>query len=137
MCPKPLRAQFGISLIVVLILLAVVAGMALSMVSLSVNQHYTGLYSAFNVQGHFAAKAGLSYAAARINTGQDCSGIDSSLSLSSYEVSLACVQHGPFNEGDTVSFHLYTITSLASRGSIQLPDPNTRVFTTVVRYPAP
>ena len=86
--------QQGISLIVILVLLAVISVMGLSMANLSVNQQLTSLYSANNAQGILSARAGLNYAAARIAKGQACSGVDSSLVIQGHQVSLGCTQTG-------------------------------------------
>jgi len=135
--PSGLRKkQRGISLIIVIFLLAVVSVLTVSMVNLSGTQHISSLYSLRNAQAYFAARAGMEYATALIIGGANCP-IASPGTIEGYTVTIDnCSAAGPFNEGNPTSSTIFQLTVTASSGNFQVPDvANRRITATVRRTP--
>jgi MSHA biogenesis protein MshP len=135
--PSGLRKQRGISLIVVIFLLALVSVLAVSMVNLSGTQHMSSVYTVQGTQAYFAARSGLEYAIARIVVdGQNCGGIASPLSISGYDVNIACALAGNYDEGNAAApYNIYRLTATASSGNFQAPSVVNRQITVTVKNP--
>lgn len=128
--------QKGISIVIVLFLLAVVSGLVISLTRLTGTQHLNTLYSYRGTQAYFAARAGLDYAIARVAGGNACA-IDSPLTISGYDVTVTCAQVGPvYNEGNpALPYRVYTLSAWASAGDLLLPNATNRRLQASVRYP--
>jgi MSHA biogenesis protein MshP len=132
-----IKKQRGVSIIVVIFLLAVVSVMALSLMNLSGTQHMSSLYTVQGTQAYFAARSGLEYAIARIVVdGQNCGGIASPFSISGYDVNIACTPAGTYDEGNAAApYNIYRLTATASSGNFQVPNVVNRRITVTVKNP--
>jgi MSHA biogenesis protein MshP len=132
-----IKKQRGISIIIVIFLLAVVSVMAVSMMNLSGTQHISSLYTVQGTQAYFAARSGLEYAISRVVVdGQNCGGIASPLSISGYDVNIACGLAGNYDEGNAAApYNIYRLTATASSGNFQAPSVVNRQITVTVKNP--
>jgi MSHA biogenesis protein MshP len=130
------KNQRGISLVVVIFLLAVVSVLTLSMMNLSGTQHISSLYTARGAQAYFAARAGMEYATAQIVAGAGCPIADPG-TIAGFTVTIDdCTPAGTFNEGGPGTFSIFRLTVSASSGNFQVPDvANRRISATVIRTP--
>lgn len=130
------RKQRGISIVLVLFLLTVVAALAVSMANLSSGQHLNSLYSLRGAQAYFAARAGVDHAISRINSGAGCAGVAASLTITGHDVSITCVlAANNINEGSPVPYNVYSIRAVASRGTFQVPDVAAREVRATIKNP--
>lgn len=130
------RKQRGISIILVLFLLTVVAALAVSMANLSGGQHMNSLYSLRGAQAYFAARAGVDYAVSRIDSGAGCAGVAGSLTITGHTVSITCtLVANNINEGNAVPYNVYSINAIATRGGFQVPDVATREVRATIKNP--
>lgn len=129
------RKQRGISIVLVLFLLTVVAALVVSMANLSSGQHLNSLYSLRGAQAYFAARAGVDHAISRISSGAGCAGVAGSLTITGHNVTISCILAGSFNEGTPVAYNMFTITAVASRGGFQVPDVATREVRATIKHP--
>jgi MSHA biogenesis protein MshP len=127
--------QQGISIVLVLFLLTVVAVMVVSMANLSSGQHMGSLYSFRGAQAYLAARAGVDHAISRINSGAGCAGVAASLTIVGHNVTINCALTGSFNEGNPVSYDVFNITATASRGGFQVSDVATREVRATIKNP--
>ncbi|HEY3487382.1 MAG TPA: hypothetical protein VGL10_04900 [Gammaproteobacteria bacterium] len=131
-----LKNQRGISLVIVIFLLAGISVMVVSMMNLSSTQHMTTLHSVRGTQAYFAARSGMEYAVARLTAGATCAGIASPLTISGFTVTLACAAAGTFNEGNAAaSYIIYSLTATASNGNFQVSNVANRQITATVKVP--
>jgi MSHA biogenesis protein MshP len=128
--PSGLRTQRGISIMIVVFLLAGVSVMALSMMNLSGTQHINSLYTVRGAQAYFAARSGMEYAIARTKAGGACA----NQNISGFAVTITCVLAGNFNEGGA-AYAIYRLTTTASGGTFQLPDVTNREITATIKVP--
>lgn len=130
------RKQRGVSIILVLFLLTVVAALAVSMANLSGGQHMNSLYALRGAQAYFAARAGVDYAVSRINSGAGCAGVAGSLAIAGHTVSISCtLAANNVNEGSAVPYNVYSIDAIATRGGFQVPDVATREVRATIKNP--
>ena len=130
------KKQRGISVVIVIFLLAVLAALIVSMRNISTSQHINSAYSARGMQAYFAARSGLDYAIARIAAGSLCGGISGSILSAGYSVSISCQLIGNYDEGDpSAPYNVFFITSTASSGGFQTPDVATRQLRATVKFP--
>jgi MSHA biogenesis protein MshP len=124
------KKQRGISLMIVIFLLAGVSVMALSMMNLSGTQHINSLYTVRGAQAYFAARSGMEYAIAQVMAGGACA----NQNISGFAVTIACVHAGNYNEGGA-AYDIYRLTTTASDGNFQVPDIANRRLTVTVKVP--
>jgi MSHA biogenesis protein MshP len=126
------KRQRGISMVIVIFLLAVVSVMGLSMMKLSGTQQISSLYTLQGAQGYFAARSGMEYAVARLVGGAACA----NQVISGFNVSIACTPAGTYDEGNAASpYTVYRVTVTASSGNFQVPDLINRQITATVKVP--
>lgn len=131
----PRTGQRGISIVLVLFLLAVIGVMALSLVKISGTQHMSSTYTYMGTQSYFAARAGLEWAAARAAGGGSCAA-SATLVAAGRTVTVTCASSGPFDEGDPSSpYFMYQLTATASDGGFQVPDVSNRRVNATVKAP--
>lgn len=116
------RKQMGVSLLLVLFILAVISIMAISIANITGTQHLNTSYAIQRAQAYFAARAGMDYAAARISAGLSCADITPSINLAGYSVTINCAAVGTYDEGGPSSFTIYSLTVLASKGVFSAPN---------------
>lgn len=127
-----LRNQRGISLVIVIFLLAVVSVLTLSMINLSGTQHISSLYTYRGAQAYFAARSGIEYAVAQLVSGGACA----DQTISGFAVSITCPPVGTYNEGNAAApYTIYRVTATASDGTFQVPDVANRRLTVTVKVP--
>ncbi len=130
------KKQQGISLVLVIFLLAVVAVLIVSLTRVAGTQHFSSAYVYRNGQAYFAARSAIDYAIARIAAGGGCAGVAGNLVLQGYNVTITCNVSGTYNEGNLLDvYSIYALTALASSGSFQAPDASNRVVRTTVKFP--
>lgn len=131
-----IKTQRGISIIVVVFILAVVTIMGLSISILSSTQHMSSAYAFRGSQAYFAARAAVDYALARIVGGANCGGISPSINVNGFAVTMVCVAIGPYNEGTPAdSYSIYNITATASSGGFAAPDAVNRQVRASIKFP--
>ena len=131
-----IRRQKGISIVIVIFMLAVLAALVVSLRNIGTTQTFNSAFSARGVQAYFAARSGLDYAIARIAAGAVCGGISSSVSVAGYNVDIGCQLVGNYDEGDpSAPYNVFLITSTASSGGFQAPDVTTRQLRATVKFP--
>jgi len=135
------KQQRGISLIIVIFLLAVLSVLTLSMMKLSGRQQMDSLYAARGAQAYFAARAGMEYAIARVVAADTCPGSDPGPinGMADFTVTIDCARFpalltATYNEGGT-AYSIFRLTVTASSGSFAVPDVATRRVTATVRRP--
>ena len=126
--------QQGVSIILVIFLLAAVGGLVVSLSQLSSTQNINSSFSARSAQTYFAAQAGLDYAIARINGGFGCGGVGNFI-LDGYDIFVTCGSTGPFDEGGSVAFNVIRLDVTASQGGFNVPDATNRRVRATVRFP--
>jgi MSHA biogenesis protein MshP len=127
--------QRGISIVIVLFLLVVVSGLVISVTQLTGTQHINTVFAYRSSQSYFAARAGLDYAISRVVNGNGCT-LDSPLAIAGYNVAVACVLVGTFNEGNAAApYGVYTLTARAGGGGFSLPDAANREVRATVKFP--
>jgi hypothetical protein len=133
------RKQRGISIIIVVFLLAVVSLLTVSIMNLTGTQHINTMYAARGAQGYYAARAGAEVAVAIIadppGSSGNCGNVTaaSPLAIQGFTVTLGCAVAGPFDEGDPAApYSIYTLTSSASAGDFTVPDAVNRVISVTV-----
>ncbi|HEX5055528.1 MAG TPA: hypothetical protein VFX02_03435 [Gammaproteobacteria bacterium] len=134
-----LHKQRGISMVIVIFLLAVVSVMTLSMATISGTQHMNSLYTQRAAQAYFAARAGMEYAIARVIAVDACPGNPGAIpGMNEFNVVVACVRSpagvATFNEGGA-AYSIFRLTVTASSGNFAVPDVATRQITATVRRP--
>jgi MSHA biogenesis protein MshP len=130
-----IRKQRGISLIVVVFLLAGVSVLALSMMNLSGTQQISSMYTIRSTQAYFAARSGMEYAIDRV-TAAACGGITSPQTISGFTVTITCTPSGPFDEGNpALPYTIYRLTTTATGGTLQVPEPVNRQITVTFKNP--
>lgn len=133
---KIYKLQRGVSLVLVLFILAVVATLVISISNLSGTQHVNSSYSFRNSQAYFAARSGVDYAIARITAGAGCAGVAPGLVLADYNITITCAVSGTYNEGDlTAVYSVFSLSALASRGGFQIPDVSNRQVRATLKFP--
>jgi MSHA biogenesis protein MshP len=130
------KKQRGISIIIVIFLLAAVSAMALSMMNLSGTQHMSSLYTARGTQAYYAARAGLEYAVDQVVATGVCPANPGPIpGMTDFNVTIDnCTPAGPFNEGGP-AYTIYRLTVTARSGSFQAPDVATRQVMATVKVP--
>jgi MSHA biogenesis protein MshP len=129
---KNIQFQRGISLVVVIFLLAVVSVLTLSMMNLSGTQHMSSLYTARGAQAYFAARSGIEYAVAQLVAGGGCA----NQTISGFAVTITCPAVGAYNEGNAAApYTVYRVTATATSGTFQVPDVANRQLTVTVKVP--
>lgn len=142
------RNQRGISIMIVIFLLAVVSVLAVSMMNVSTTQHIGSMYAARAAQAYFSARSGIEYAVTSITTAGNpvtaCTNVNgSSITVQGFNVALTCTVSPPgaspaFNEGNTdpaVAYRIYSLTATASGGTFQVPDVVNRRIQVSVKFP--
>ncbi len=130
------KQQVGISIIVVLFILAGLSALVLSLVNLSGSQHLNSTFSAQAAQTYLVSRSAINYGLSRIAAGADCSGIQSALTIDNHAVTMGCAAVGSYNEGDlTNTYTIYSITATVSRGNFQLPSVSNRQMRATIKYP--
>lgn len=133
---EPQKNQRGISLVVVIFLLAVVSVLTLSMMNLSGTQHISSLYTFRGAQAYYAARSGMEYAVARLVAGATCAGVGSPQTVSGFTVDIACAAVGTYDEGNAAApYTVYRLTTTAGDGTFQVPDVANRRLTVTVKVP--
>ena len=131
----------GFSLVSVMFLLIVLAGLAGRMATVGGVQHLTVAQSVLGTRAHFAARSGIEWAIDDItNTAAvnlDCAPGSVSFSLTGgatagFDVALGCAVT-PVVEGSTV-YSLYELTATATRGSIGDTDYVARTLVATVAF---
>lgn len=133
---KNKKRQLGISLIIVIFLLAAVSVMALSMVRLSATQHLASFYAARGAQAYFAARAGMEYATATVVApGGNCGNLAlPPITIEGFDININCAPVGTFQEGVAGDYTIFRLTVIASNGNFAVPDvANRRISATVRR----
>jgi hypothetical protein len=126
--------QKGISIVLVMFLMAAIGVMAISIGQLSTTQNINSSYSVRGSRTYFAALAGLDYAISRINAGAGCGGIGNFV-LDGYDIFVNCASTGPFDEGGVVAFNVFRLDVTASIGGFNVPDASSRQVRATVRFP--
>lgn len=129
---KNIQSQRGISLVIVIFLLAVVSVLTLSMMNLSGTQHISSLYTFRGAQAYYAARSGIEYAVAQLVNGAACA----DQTFSGFAVAITCQLVGTYNEGNAAApYSVYRVTATASDGTFQVPDVANRRLTVTVKVP--
>ncbi len=129
------RSQRGISVLLVIFLLAAASVLGLAIATLAGTQHFNVAFSARAAQAYFAARAGMQYAAARVTAGAGCGGITPTLTLEGFTVVVTCNISGTFNEGEALVYNIYDLTATASGGSFTAPDVTNRRLQATLKFP--
>lgn len=129
-----MKKQQGISVILVIFILAVIGGLVISLSQISSTLNINSSYAARGTQSYFIAQAGLDYAISRINAGVGCGGVTDFV-LDGYDVFVNCAATGPFDEGGAVPFNVFRLDVTASRGNFSVPDVANRRVRATVRFP--
>ncbi|MCK5829242.1 MAG: hypothetical protein KAH20_02965 [Methylococcales bacterium] len=116
-----MRQQNGFSLVMAIFILVILSLLGGYMVKLSGVQHATTVNVIQSSRAYQAAKAGSSWAMARISSGGDCSHIAAASPLSftdiiGFSVSLGCISSAVYTEG-TDSYIVYKVTALSEYGA--------------------
>lgn len=128
---KSRGAHGGFSMITVLFILVVVAGLMAYQASISGTQHFTKLFSVNGTRALFAAESGIEWAvndalentAAELNCGAPAVTLTpSGGTMSGFTISISCTSVGGIVEGSSPAYTIYHLTSTASRGTPGSPD---------------
>lgn len=116
-----MRKQNGFSIVIAIFILVVLSLLGGYMVRLSGVQHATSVNVLQGARAYQAAKAGASWAIARISSGGVCTDITNASPLSftdinGFSVSLACVSSATFTEG-VDSYIVYKVRALSEYGA--------------------
>jgi MSHA biogenesis protein MshP len=104
-----LRPQKGFAIVAAIFLLVVLSALGAFMLTISGSQHVTSAQDIQGTRAYWAAKAGIQWAASRINTTAACAA--GAFVLDGFNVTVACVSHN-YTEGTTVST-IYWVDSTA------------------------
>lgn len=138
-----MRQQRGISVMVVIFLLAVVSMMTVSLLTLSGTQHISSLYAQRAAQAYFAAHGGIEHALDLLEAGGvgACGNITINPAMGmagGFTVNILCTQISPvagFNEGNPAAYHIFRLTATASSGNFDIPEVANRRITVTVKVP--
>jgi MSHA biogenesis protein MshP len=112
----PQRPQRGFAIVSAIFLLVVLAALGAFMLTLSSSQQLTSAQDLQGTRTYWAAKAGIQWAADRINVNGvlACAAMPTPFTLDGISVTVAC-QSNPYTEG-TVPKTIYWVESTATSG---------------------
>lgn len=120
--PPSRRAQRGVSLIMAVFLIVILAALAVYLMQVSTLQHGASLVDLNGSNGYHAARAGVEWAALRTRNdpgycpaGGSSDGLALGGELSGFAVTVQCARSSHDEAGTTIN--LYQITSTASVGA--------------------
>lgn len=119
-----MKRQRGFSIIAVVFILVVLAGLGAVIVQLGATQHLGTLMAQEGRQAWYAARAGLEWGRHRATNGQPCTG---TLSFAGFDVNVTCIS-SLVTEGDE-QLNVFRITSVATAASASPAGAATREAT--------
>ena len=130
-----MQRQTGMSILLVVFMVAVLSTLGLVITTLSSTQHFTASLSGQSLQTYFAARTGIEYAVARIVAGSGCDSISSPLTIDGNSVAVACAVSGTFDEGAATTYDVFEIDVVASIGGFSAPDASNRRLRATIKFP--
>jgi MSHA biogenesis protein MshP len=121
----------GFTMITVLFILVVVAGLMAYQASISGTQHLTKLFSVNGSRALFAAESGIEWAvndalensAAELNCGSTAVTLTpAGGTTNGFSINISCTSVAGITEGSDPPYTIYQLTSTASRGTLGSPD---------------
>ena len=127
--PAMPKRQKGASLVAAIFILVVLASLGGYMVSISGTQHFTTLHALQGAKAYHAARSGIEWGVSRVSSTSACS--DTNFNIDGFAVVVECQNEGTYNEGGN-ELHVFTITAIATSGTIGSPNYAARQITATV-----